>query len=371
MRDALAERLLAQVMGWAPEDVARERPDLQALATYKYDEYQQFSPGMRFVESLAVWLSQFKTVNERRIAYEFIKTNLIFCSSAEMNHLVSITYPDHIRPLLLRRAAQDAVIDNHFVSKIAAHTAFKLRQRQCLFLGLSDGARIDVFRRSNSPDLTHEQILQTYEVSQTRVDELLDRLSADVSTLLGGEAPEEMRRFRTIVLLDDFSGSGLTYLRPGDAGSFGGKIGGFYRSLMVAEGPARRLVDIRRVEIIVVLYMATDQAQSHLKTLSKEVWDPLGVEHSVKVIHPLNSSICLHPNDGNVMGALVETYYDAVIEDHHTKIGGTDLKYGFARCGLPLVLSHNTPNNSLSLLWADSKKMRALFPRVSRHRKEA
>jgi hypothetical protein len=51
MRDALAERLLANVMAWTPEDVARERPVLQALAALKYDEYQQFSPGMRFVES--------------------------------------------------------------------------------------------------------------------------------------------------------------------------------------------------------------------------------------------------------------------------------------------------------------------------------
>ena len=56
VRDLLAEQLLAKVMGWTQEDVARERPDLQAMASYNYDEYQQFSPGMRFVESLALWL---------------------------------------------------------------------------------------------------------------------------------------------------------------------------------------------------------------------------------------------------------------------------------------------------------------------------
>ena len=38
MKDALAERLLAAVMNWKEEDVARERPDLQAMAAYKYDE---------------------------------------------------------------------------------------------------------------------------------------------------------------------------------------------------------------------------------------------------------------------------------------------------------------------------------------------
>ena len=64
MRDILADRVLAEVMRWLPEDVAKERPDLQALATFKYDEYQQFSPGMRFVESLALWLAQFESEEE-------------------------------------------------------------------------------------------------------------------------------------------------------------------------------------------------------------------------------------------------------------------------------------------------------------------
>ena len=43
MKELLAERLLASVMNWQPEDLARERPILQAMAAYKYDEYQQFS----------------------------------------------------------------------------------------------------------------------------------------------------------------------------------------------------------------------------------------------------------------------------------------------------------------------------------------
>ena len=52
MRDLLAEQLLAQVMSWSPEEIFNERPLLQALANYKYNEYQQFSPGIRFIE---VW----------------------------------------------------------------------------------------------------------------------------------------------------------------------------------------------------------------------------------------------------------------------------------------------------------------------------
>src|SRR2546425_11792077 len=125
MKEALAEKLLARVMGWTPEDVARERPDLQAIALYKYDEYQQFSAGMRFVESLARWLDQFKTADEKAIAYRFVRQNLVYFSAKEINHLVSIAYPDHVRPILLRRAAVDAGLNERCVSRVANSLAFK------------------------------------------------------------------------------------------------------------------------------------------------------------------------------------------------------------------------------------------------------
>ena len=49
--------------------------------------------------------------------------------------------------------------------------------------------------------------------------------------------------------------------------------------------------------------------------------------------------------------------------------------YGYGACGLPVVLEHNTPNNSVPLLWAetegDSEKnvhaIRPLFRRRQRY----
>lgn len=110
MKEQLAERLLARVMGWDAEQVAAQRPVLQALAAYKYDEYQRFSPGQRFIESLALWLSDFKTPDHKTAAYEFVRSRLVFFSAAEIQHLVSIAYPDHIRPRLLRRTDRKSVV---------------------------------------------------------------------------------------------------------------------------------------------------------------------------------------------------------------------------------------------------------------------
>ena len=70
---------------------------------------------------------------------------------------------------------------------------------------------------------------------------------------------------------------------------------------------------------------------------------------------------------------LVHKYYDDSIETKHIKLGGEDARLGFGHCALPLILEHNTPNNSLALLWADTAgengkhAMRPLFRRRQRH----
>ena len=60
MQDSNAAKLLARVMGWQDQDSVLEHvAELQLLAYYKYDHYQRFGPGRRFIESLALWLKQF------------------------------------------------------------------------------------------------------------------------------------------------------------------------------------------------------------------------------------------------------------------------------------------------------------------------
>lgn len=366
MRDALAERLLADVMDWSPEDVARERQRLQAMADYKYDEYQQFAPGMRFVESLALWLSQFLPGVERRIAYEFVKTRLVYYSAAEMNHFVSLAYPDLIRPILLARAATDANIPEWRVTRVAQSMEFKRHRRRTLFLGLSDGARIDFFRRSN-PELGHEQVRQTYEIPEDRGADLLDKLGNDLRKL--GEPLKAVRdqQFRTIVLLDDFSASGRSYIRW-DGKQPLGKVGKFHQSLVTEGSALSQVTELERVHIIVVLYLATDQAIAYLRSNLNELWSPVGIGFDLVVVSPLPEAVTVRAERDAEFETLLDKYYDSSIEDEHSTKGGTDLKHGFAGCSLPVVLSHNTPNNSVSLLWAHTDRARPLFPRVSRHK---
>ena len=137
------------------------------------------------------------------------------------------------------------------------------------------------------------------------------------------------------------------------------------------ENPTASRVDPSNLELLVVLYTGTHQAREHLQKEMTRLQQLHGISCEVFFIHQFDGTLCMLPNCNGPMEPLIEKYYDKNIEDEHTGVGGADVKYGFARCGLPLVLPHNTPNNSLALLWAETGKVRALFPRVQRHRKQA
>lgn len=359
MRDALAERLLANVMEWAPEDVARERPVLQALAALKYDEYQQFSPGMRFVESLALWLEQFASLDERKTAYAFVLSRLVFLSHAEMAHFAAIAYPDVIRPVFIDQAAKDAALPPFRVSQVLSADAFTQLQDASLFFGLSDGARIDLFRRSNK-DLSHEQIFTGYELSDEKVKKIRKWLD---------EKRDHKDVVPSVVLLDDFSASGTTCLTA-DGEKAKGKVATFVDLIHSSEA-WKSVVFFPKTRLVIVLYVATEHALANINAGAEALKKAYGIETRVLVVQRIARDVSLKASDTDPMVAVIKKYYDASVEDEHTKKGNSDLKFGFAAGGLPLVLHHNTPNNSIFLLWVEgSDTVRPLFPRVSRHRRE-
>lgn len=351
MRDALAERLLANVMGWTPQDVARERPVLQALASFKYDEYQQFSPGMRFVESLALWLEQFQTLDERKAAYEFVRSRLVFLSHAEMAHFAAIAYPDVIRPLFIAQAAKDASLAPFRINQVLTSKAFKQLEAASLFFGMSDGARIDLFRRSNR-ELSHEQIFTGYELSNKKVTDI--RKWLDENRSHKDVAP-------ALVLLDDFTASGTSYQ---------GKVSKFIDGVQSNEA-WKAVVSFPKTRLVVVFYVATEQALSKIAGGAHTLSHRHGIDIQVLCVQRITSDVSLNASDSGAVIDLIKKYYDPRAKDKHPEWGG-DVPFGYKDGGLPLVIHHNTPNNSIFILWAeDSDAVKPLFPRVSRHRRES
>ncbi len=374
MRTELAERLLAEVMGWNPEAVARERPELQALALFKYDDYQQFSPGMRFVESLALWLNQFDSDTERKIAYNFIRNRLLYISDSEMEHFVSIAYSDYIRPYLISQVGVKLNIPETATKKIINSKEFRVLLRQSLFLGLSDGAHTDIFRRANNPSVTNEQVWQTYSISKPKAQDMLLKLSLDLKDILGREPNSEEKKFKNIFLLDDFSASGLSYFRyDPEKLKFAGKISELLKQITNSSDERddiSKLIDPKNINIYILFYVATKQTLFHLhKSINKWLQEKNMLHCSVEAIQVIPNKVRINLRNENEIISLLLKYFDTEIVDGHYRKGKCEKPYlGFNQCALPLILYHNTPNNSIPLLWFDQRKYRGLFPRVSRHK---
>src|SRR5690348_1118303 len=105
MRSTLAEKLLAKIMDWTPDQIDQERPLLQAMANLKWNEYQQYEPGTRFIESLVKWLQQFETMHDKVVAYQLMRQHLIFVSSEQIAHLVNILFSEKVNPILIKKTA--------------------------------------------------------------------------------------------------------------------------------------------------------------------------------------------------------------------------------------------------------------------------
>lgn len=374
MKDKNAQELLTTVMGWTDQDtVLQHVPNLQLLADYKYNHYQRYGPGKRFVESLALWLEQFDKA-DRSIALDFIQKKLIFISEQEIAHLVTTAYPDVIVPERLRLVAEESEIAPYKVGQLIKHPRFERLRLKSLYLGLSDGAHTNDLRRASNGAIGNEQIWQAYELGETKAEDMLRKLRKSLSEAAlaaGGSADngnDDADRFNLVWLVDDFSGSGNTYIRFDDEKRFSGKIQKIYD--MVLNGG---LVNPDYYEIYLLLYVATRQAIDHIQYWSERFTSERGLKPlRLHVLCPIESDAALSSaSDPALISMLANPkYYDNRASDSHIAVGGTtDARYGFAKCALPLVLSHNTPNNSVYALWGPEEfKFVGLFPRVSRHR---
>lgn len=402
MKDENAQHLLAKVMGWKDHDVVLKNvPILRLLADYKYDSYQRFGPGKRFVESLALWLSQFDMA-DREAAFSLVIDRLVYVSDGEISHLVQHAYPDVIVQERIRLVAEERGLPTYRVGAICKDERFKELQLKSLYLGLSDGARTNELRRASDGEISNEQIWQAYELGEAKAEDMLEALEKALQkpvmpdtarydhikrlyelgdqdeairqidsliTKLPPERTQQPAKFTLIWLVDDFSGSGNTYIRfDSGSGKFKGKIKKIYERLHQGD-----LIDTSHYEVFLLLYVATRQAIDHIEYWAERFTSEFNYKPlKVRVLWVIEPMVGFAQGVPPELQSILSNskYYDPKAFDDHIKVGGTmTAQMGFAGCALPLVLSHNTPNNSVYILWgSEAHSFPGLFPRVSRHK---
>lgn len=365
MKQELARRCLSSLMGWDSERARKEFAWLDLISRLKYDSYRGYFAGARFIESLLDWLQQFDQ-DEREIAYQFVRERLVFVGAPELQHLVELFYPETIREILAESIAATTGIPRYMVwSREELKDAYLRLLRQTLFLGISDGARLDTFRRVNVGVIRNEQVVPTIEVDDAR----WNSLAKDLRENLG----DEQARFRFIFLVDDFTGSGLTLLRQ-EGETWTGKLVRFW-------GSVKKQVEAGNVEadftLVVHHYMASANAAASLDVRGQAAAVSRGTDWYPKTVYrfgtTLPATLPVTPERDAQFVQLASAHYNPAIMTKSMRVGGEDGRLGFAQCALPLVLEHNTPNNTVSLVWAEAEQsdaapeMRPLFRRRQRH----
>jgi hypothetical protein len=371
VNEKLALRVLGEIMGWTDAEATREFAWLRLMSRMKYDGYQDYLAGARFIESLADWVQQFETSAERAAAYAFVRNWLVYIGPAEMLRLVELLYADEVQQTLVRVVASELGIRPYLVwASREATEAYGRLLRRTLFIGLSDGARLDLFRRANAWLISNEQIIVAAHVDDEKWDDLLkDLRQAD------GQLADA--RFSIVYLIDDFVGTGTTFIRKDkDTGKWKGKLAKFHKTV-----EDKRLTHFEpNLRVRVHHYIANHNAVDTLKErqatalqeLGPDKW-PSDVTFSFGTVLPENlPMVRCDSREAVAFVELAKKYYDPQLETRHTAEGRTDMRLGFAGCALPVILEHNTPNNSVSILWAETDgdgghAMRPLFRRRQRH----
>lgn len=360
----LAETLLSQVIGIDDlEHVSETTSRLRTLASIKYDDYGGYSPGVRFMESLAYWLASFEVV-DRAVALDFVLTRLTYVSGAELDHLVSTTYADVLRPRMVRAAAQSAGLSPWAVTKVVATPEFASLQRRTLILGMSDGARLDKLRRS-SP-LSNEQFHQVVVLDAQKAGDMKSKLEKALSKAdLPGDST-----FESVVVVDDFSGSGTTMLRLEDDG-WDGKLPKLREHL---DDLKKRGVVAENARALILLYLLTAKAEEQLRErMTAAGFDEPDFE--LVSSHTFGADFPLTRETDGEFWRVCSDYFAPDWKNEFTAKGGDDLAHGFNASALPLVLHHNSPNNAPPIIWKDESEGEAprgrvwvgVFPRHERH----
>lgn len=371
--NTLGLRLIADIMGWDDGTATQEYAWLSLMASAKYDGYSDFRAGSRFVESLATWLKQFEA-SDRQTAYDFVRNRLVYISAAETQRAIEAFVPETVTPHLRRLAAEAAGISAHQVwgSAIGAK-AFDHILRRCLFIGLSDGSRIDILRRANATRLSTEQIAPMMNIGNEKWE--------DLGKELREAQKDETARFEHVYLIDDFTASGTTFIRE-VGGKWKGKLTKFNLLVEEARDSMKDKFPLApSYALHIHHYMSTHKArqvldarvgQAKLEWTEKRSFDEIAITQGVL----LPDTLPLDPvHDAQVI-AMCGKYYDDQLyqrlKKHCDEAGQSDMKLGYANCGLPIVLEHNTPNNSIPLLWAETEgtlghRMVPLFRRRDRH----
>ena len=190
---------------------------------------------------------------------------------------------------------------------------------------------------------------------------------------------ESSPKFESIFLIDDFTASGRSFIRNTD-GEYKGKLSKIFKSIFPKEGDeyfenSLQTICSDNVKVYIYFCIATEEALQYINEELGMFFVERGInaQHLVDIdkVQVVKSVDFTLPENQEIKRIIEQEKYlnwDKVVTEPFRNGSIEEPWKGFNGCGLAIVLSHNTPNNSLSVLWQDAEpNYPSLFPRISRH----
>ena len=377
MRFNLAKQFLTQLMKWDDIEATEHLKEIDLMSDIKYDSYDQFMPGIKFVGNFYLWLSQFEDIDDRKLMYEFVKKYIIYINSTQISHLIDLLYSTKIIPAIRQKVVEDfrnhgLTVNKYNYKRLDNAAEFKSHKRKTLFIGLSDGSHIDIIRRNSYLD--NDQVLTNYYPDDTKIKELAEELEKSKDLVEGSE-----KKFESIALIDDFTASGSSFIRIKDDGTFAGKLPKFFEAIYGKEKFKKLLID--GFDIHLYFLIATKSALDHINAMleqyKKQHRDLNVTLECVQMLYE-DAKFTSHTGTEALAIQKIISQKRYINEPALTRAykesypaGNTDYHLGYRQCALTIVLNHNTPNNSLPIIWQPKReagdRLYPLFYRITRH----
>ena len=288
-----------------------------------------------------------------------------------MTYLITLLYKKCVSSALALKTAQKMEIPPYRINEIKKSVDYKREKRLSLFIGLSDGAHMDVVRRVGG--LSNEQVLTNYYPDN---DKLVDMKNELLSDSLLKELDESAKKFNSLYLIDDFTASGTSFIRK-DIDQYKGKLTKIIDKFFKPnDNEVCRELFFQNVDVHIIFCLATECAILHINELLREYIKSLGLEErigfDVRCVQKIPNGVADEiKNDTTLVDIIKKEKYinKKNVGTKSYKVGHGEQEYfGYGDGALPLVLSHNTPNNSILVLWQDDDdNYPSLFPRINRH----
>lgn len=283
--------------------------------------YRSFDGKKAFEKKMLLWLNQFDVL-DRSFMLNFIVKNLDFVSEKD-----------------IEKSAKEAI------ERVYKTSENNYDLKQTIFMGLTDGARMDLLRYISN-GLDNHQFCMDYEISDKKIMNILRKLDKESCDIKGKS--KDIR----IHLVDDFSGSGISYFRF-ENGLWKGKLKRFMDSIYL------KFSNKRKVYLFLYLYYASSNAVEYIQNIFKMLYPD--VEFKIEVINVVKK-ISLNKKEEEM---LQKYFDDELLNDKNYLKGICSKPYlGFNEASLCTVFYHNAPNNCFPIIWYGKN---ALFPRKNRH----